>query len=131
MKIVVTGSRGWTDANEIRMALRYVRECARMTDDPHVLLVHGGARGADMMAENIAMELGGFSVKKVPALWEKYGKSAGYRRNVQMLDDYEPEIVLAFCLDGSAGTMHTVNAARSRRIPVNLYERWTPESPTS
>lgn len=56
--------------------------------------------------------------KVYPALWNKYGKSAGPIRNQQMLD-----IVYAFTydLENSRGTRDMVLRARKTKIPVILY----------
>lgn len=111
--LLVCGSRDWTDEAAIVNAL------ARYADRP-VTVIHGGARGADRMAGNIARRYG-FDVKTYPADWDRYGKRAGILRNLQMLDQ-EPAVVLAFCKDGSRGTQHTINEARRRGIPVEVTE---------
>lgn len=78
-------------------------------------LCHGAARGADSLAGKWAAERN-IPVKEYPAKWEQWGKSAGYRRNVEMIQDFSPEKVVAF--PGGVGTQHMVNIAKERGVPV-------------
>lgn len=107
-KIVICGSRSWSDAQKIIRVLKQIQH-PRM-------IVHGNAQGADRIAAEIAHKLG-FTVKAIPADWEQYGKSAGFKRNIAMLE-MEPEIVIAFWDGKSRGTQHTIDQAKDRGIPV-------------
>lgn len=73
------------------------------------------ASGADWLGYIYAQEHH-IPVLKFPANWALYGKSAGFIRNIQMLDEAKPELVVAF--PGGAGTAHTVREAKLRKIPV-------------
>lgn len=56
---------------------------------------------------------------------DRHGRSAGYRRNVQMLDrlaEVPHRYVIAFS-NGSRGTQHTIDHARRRDIPVRVVGR--------
>lgn len=107
MRILVCGGRDYSDVEKITSVLReYISE------DP--VIVHGAARGADSIAGNVAAELC-FEVEEFPALWGKHGKSAGFVRNIAMLDT-SPDVVIAFA--GGTGTGHTVREANARGIPV-------------
>lgn len=120
MKILVTGSRNWTDADPIMERLEelpYPWESGPY-GSRHTLL-HGDARGADRIAAEIAGEMG-WIVEPYPADWQSHGRRAGYLRNVQMLDQ-APDLVLAFQRNGSRGTQHTIDEARKRGIPVEVY----------
>jgi hypothetical protein len=70
------------------------------------------------MADTLARGLG-FEVHEYPADWKSYGRSAGARRSLAMLDE-EPDLVLAFHRRGSRGTAITVHEARRRGIPVEV-----------
>ncbi len=78
------------------------------------MIISGGAPGADTLAEVAAAELN-LETTIFPADWERYGRSAGPKRNLQMLDT-EPDLVIAFA--GGRGTAHTVRHALKRGIPV-------------
>ncbi len=108
--VLVCGSRGWDDPEQIR---------ARIAELPaHTVIVHGGARGADRMADKAAKELG-FPVVEIPADCKSLGRSAGLQRNLQMLD-LGPDLVIAFWRHESAGTGHTIREAKTRGIPVEV-----------
>jgi hypothetical protein len=61
----------------------------RLLDEEHQrhpigLLIHGAARGADTIAEGWARDRQ-IEYRGVPALWKRFGKSAGPRRNARMV----------------------------------------------
>lgn len=88
------------------------------TDD--VTLVHGKARGADQMAEAIAIELG-WDVEAHAAEWTKYGRAAGSLRNQAMVNA-GADICLAFPLPSSIGTRDCIRRAEIAGIPVRVIE---------
>jgi len=49
-----------------------------------------------------------------------YCKMAGIVRNIRMLDDWKPDMVIAFNRDNSSGTMHTVSEARKRGLILSV-----------
>jgi hypothetical protein len=113
--VLVCGSRGWADRTAIERRLRRLA--------PGTVVLHGGARGADRLAGTVATELG-LQVEVMPAQWDRYRRAAGPRRNLAMLAR-RPDLVIAFVtpsLAASAGTRHTVTAARARGIPVEIHE---------
>lgn len=111
MLVLVCGSRTWDNADAIRDVFQYLPEDTE--------IIHGGARGADRLAGDVAAEFG-FHVRP-PFLpdWESYGKRAGIYRNLEMLDA-KPDLVLAFWDGESTGTEHTISAARLRNINVEV-----------
>ena len=114
MKILITGGRDYTNIDKIREVLSEYR-------NEKVTFIHGAARGADTLGGIVAKELG-FEIKIFPAEWDKYGRAAGVKRNITMLDE-KPDIVLAFHedLSKSKGTKHCVNNATKRGISVKIY----------
>jgi hypothetical protein len=111
MRVLVCGSRDWLDFALLS------REVGRFPRGS--IIVHGGAPGADMQADRVA-RLNGYSVDRHSANWKHYGKAAGYIRNLAMLDT-GPDLVLAFQRNGSRGTQHTIDEARRRGIPVEVF----------
>lgn len=110
MKVLVCGSRTWTDEGAVRRRLAEL--------PPDAVILHGGARGADAMAARAAADLG-LQVRAYPADWGRHGRAAGLIRNVLMLDE-GPDLVIAFQRDRSRGTEHTVTEARRRGVPVEV-----------
>lgn len=86
------------------------------------VLVHGGGRGGDQIADEIARELG-IVVRRYPVDPALDGPwpEAGPRRNERMLRE-EPVIheALAFPGPSSRGTWHTVRLCEARGIKVRV-----------
>lgn len=114
MKVLVCGSRDWTDHEAIDRRLGGLPG-----EHEDITIIHGAAPGADTMAAHAAYRRG-FVPIAFPADWKTYGKRAGILRNLEMLDD-GPDLVIAFQRGESRGTQHTIDAARRRRIPVEVH----------
>lgn len=115
-KVLVTGSRDFTDVSIIQSALADERPGS-------MLVIHGGARGADSIAGQLARDAYGVHEVIVPALWDKNGKrAAGPMRNAAMLD-LKPDVVLAFFKQGAAniGSNQCVREAEYRHILVKEF----------
>lgn len=121
MKILVCGDRNWTDKKKIKDEL--VEVWKGLVNSTDIVVIHGGARGADTLAGEVAKELG-FRVKVFLADWEKFGKAAGPIRNIEMLNE-KPDLVLAFHCDlsKSKGTAHAVKTANKRGMQVKVIEK--------
>jgi len=87
-------------------------------EHPHtrLVIVHGGARGADRLAGMWAKSRG-VPVVVCPADWDAHGKSAGIIRNVEMLKKWIPAVVIAF--PGGRGTAHMMMIARKAGVYVH------------
>ena len=117
MKVVITGSRAWDDEWLFDVIIGGLLQQLKDEDKPFIV-AHGGNRsGADRMAQEWADI---FPVVRYPADWEKYGKAAGPRRNKFMLEDFLPDLVLAFFWHAgeNRGTQDCVDKARLMGIRV-------------
>ena len=76
MKVLVTGSRNFTANVVMKKALDRLKPSS---------IVHGAARGADTLAQNYAKK-NNITSYPHPAQWSKYGRSAGMKRNAEMLE---------------------------------------------
>lgn len=85
-----------------------------------LMIIHGGARGADRLAANWAFN-NRMEAEAYPADWNRHGRKAGPLRNQQMLDDGRPEYVAAF--PGGRGTADMVRRAKSAGIHVFHFDR--------
>lgn len=90
--------------------------------DRELEVVAGGARGADRLGASVARSLG-ITVIEIAAEWDRFGKSAGYRRNQQMADllvgrREEGHTVGVTAFPGGAGTGHMVRIARTENLRV-------------
>lgn len=121
MRLLITGSRQWIDSGlligETTIA---IGELWWRSHQP-VTVVHGACpSGADRMASEFIKSLRLDAVREEPhpAAWHEFGKSAGYRRNAEMVK-LGADLCLAFIVPGqSRGTEHTANLARAAGIPV-------------
>lgn len=119
LRILITGSREWTDRDVIRDAI--VREGrASGLSGQDTTIVHGAARGADLLAADVAREFN-CRIEAHPADWDRYGKSAGHHRNAEMVA-LGADVCLAFPLPGARGTWDCVRKAKAAGIPVTVYE---------
>lgn len=104
-KLAIVGSRTFLDLEAVRSFVRQVHATGE-----NVEIVSGGAQGVDKAAELEARRLG-MPVKIFAADWNTHGRSAGYKRNVEIVA-YSDEIVAYW--DGvSSGTKHTIDIAQS------------------
>lgn len=107
MRVLVCGSRDWTDKALLELTLSAL--AAGET------IIHGDClTGADAMADRWARHCL-LPVERFPADWKKYGGRAGPIRNQQMVDT-KPELVIAF--GTGKGTEDCVRRAKKAGIDV-------------
>lgn len=114
-RIVVGGSRYFKDYTLFSAVMD---EClSNIKNRYELIIVSGHCAGTDLMAERYAADHG-YAVEVYPAEWQKYGKSAGPRRNQQMVEvaDY----AVAFS-SGGRGTQSLIRYAEKKGIPVRVY----------
>jgi hypothetical protein len=121
VKVIIAGSRSINDFS-------IVEEAIRDSQFPITEVVSGGARGVDKLGEEWA-DKNMVPIKKFPAQWGKYGKSAGPIRNREMAE-YADALISIW--DGnSRGTMSMVREAKRaglRTFCINNFwnnTRWT------
>lgn len=122
-RVLVTGSRDWTLWMTLEVALE-VEYTLAQAEGRRLVVVHGGARGADAMAETWAMRKGhGVVVERHPARWRMggvYNPYAGLVRNREMVKA-GADVCLAFIRSGSRGASHCARLAEEAGIPVNYH----------
>jgi hypothetical protein len=119
MRVIVTGSTFWTDADAIR------RELAKLP--PGTIVIHGDCDGVDALAGQVALELGLIveAFHKQPDDYRRYRLAAWKALNERMLAS-GVELVLAFHpeLDrpGQArGSNHLLDLAREHGVAVQGF----------
>lgn len=123
-RLLVTGSRHFNDGFSARDALRTAwMDLSAKEFGEEVVLVHGGAPGADTLAHNIWTQHGGPHIEVHPADWEQYGKAAGPIRNQEMVA-LGADLCLAFFDEHpNRGTHHCVSLAEAAGIPVRRIQK--------
>ena len=96
MKIAIVGSRNLTVTDLQRYLPKGVTE-----------IVSGSARGIDTCARKYA--------------YEKYGRSAPLKRNLQIID--YADAVIAFWDGKSRGTKYVIDACKNKRIKITIYKK--------
>ena len=114
-RIVIAGCRNYNNYDEAKQYIDFCLSDIRKAND--IVIVSGGASGADTIGERYAEE-NGFKVEKYPADWKNYGRSAGPRRNKLMAEvsDY----VICFWDEKSKGTKSMIDYARKCGKPVKI-----------
>ena len=109
-RLLVCGGRDYRDAATVARVLDAVLRKHGIAS-----IIQGGADGADRLAAEWGWD------HKIPvgtfnADWKAHGRAAGPIRNKKMLDEGEPDAVVAF--PGGRGTADMVRQARAANIKV-------------
>ena len=106
MKLAVIGSRTFNDYNRLKSILDKIHNFKYIE-----LIISGGANGADLLGEKWAKENHIKTLVFKPD-WDKFGKSAGYKRNIEIVNS--SDTVIAFWDGVSKGTQHSINIAKEQ-----------------
>ena len=113
MRIIVAGGR---DFNDYELLCRKLDFFLSSTENP--VIVCGEARGADSLGKRYALERG-IPVISFPADWDRYGKSAGFRRNKEMAAN--ADALVAFWDGKSRGTANMIELMVGRPVRIVKY----------
>ena len=106
MKLLIAGSRSITSF-----------DLASHVPEGAALVITGGAKGVDALAEEFARERG-IPTLTVKPVYERYGRAAPIRRDEEMVDMADAVLVI---WDGvSRGSRHTAEYARRKGKPVTV-----------
>ncbi len=110
MRTIIAGSRSVTDQVVLWHALD---NCGW---EPSLVLC-GKAKEADTLGEQWALDVN-LPIEYYPADWDKFGKSAGMRRNAEMANNAEALIAL---WDGfSNGTANMIANAKRKKLKIHI-----------
>jgi hypothetical protein len=110
-RVLVCGGRDFSDK-----ALAFRVLDGLHARQPITALIEGGARGADTIGREWAIQYRSIVVRTFPADWATHGRAAGPIRNQQMLDEGRPDLVVAF--PGGKGTADMVRRAKEAGVPI-------------
>lgn len=116
MRIIIAGSRNYDNTEDFFRRMDSIPDSAPWFLDI-TEVVSGTARGTDTMGEFWADHFY-IPVKRFPANWEKFGRSAGPRRNGEMAQ-YADGLV-AFWDGLSSGTRSMIDLAKGRGLKVHI-----------
>ncbi len=110
MRLMVTGSRDWTNVAKLCAALSSVHEA-------DVTLIHGDCEGADHLARDFARTQG-WRVKAYPLELDRCGSPHAYHARNQAMVDSRPDVCFAFPMPRSSGTWDAVRRAKAAGVRV-------------
>jgi hypothetical protein len=114
-RVLVCGGRDYDNRERVRRTLDAALAAAQSAGKVAVI-IHGNARGADLLADQYARERS-LKVIPFPADWNLHGRRAGPIRNIKMLTESQPHVIIAF--RGGNGTAHMMKIGREAGVPVH------------
>lgn len=115
MRVIIAGSRDIIDPLIVEDA---VSEFKKKSEQEITEVLSGCARGVDTLGEEWARK-NNINIKFMPANWEKYGRSAGYKRNVAMAG--KADALIAVWDGKSRGTGHMIDIAREYHLHTYVH----------
>jgi hypothetical protein len=114
MRCIIAGGRDFTNYIFMKECIDDLVEWGLVIEE----IVCGLAKGADSLGWHYANNHS-ILVKEFPAEWDKYGKAAGYRRNVEMAK--YSDMLIAFWDGESKGTNHMIATAKKYGLDYVVF----------
>lgn len=111
MKVIVAGTRTYRDIPTLYTILSTIVQHSDV-------VLQGGANGVDRLAAQWC-RTHAVACQEFPAAWERWGKSAGARRNGQMAR--QADALIAIWDGRSRGTAHMIQSMRALGKPVHVF----------
>jgi hypothetical protein len=114
-KLAIVGSRSFNNSELAEQLIHQIidKHHLKLSD---IIIVSGGAKGADKIAEDFATKHSLETIIFKPD-WVRYGKSAGMIRNKDIISN--ADIVIAFWDGSSKGTKNSIDHAK--KMSKQLY----------
>lgn len=114
MRLGIIGGRDFSNYDAVRHQLNLIRSRYSVS-----CIVSGGAKGADSLAERYANE---YNIKTLifKADWDKYGKTAGFIRNSDIVNN--SDLIIAFWDGNSKGTLDSINKALKTKTNIVVLD---------
>jgi len=114
-RVVVAGCRDYTNYLEAKL---FIDNCiSNIRKDNTIIILSGGCSGADKIGERYATE-NGYQVERFLPEWDKYGRSAGPKRNKSMAE--ASDYVICFWDGKSRGTKSMIEYAKMYNRPLRI-----------
>ena len=107
-RIVIAGCRNYNNFEEAKV---FIEECLKeFKENFTIIIISGCCSGADKIGEKYAEE-NGFKIERYPAEWQKYGRSAGPKRNRKMAEI--SDFIICFWDGQSRGTKSMIEYTKT------------------
>ena len=117
-KIAIIGSRDFDNIELFDFSISRIFETYEISNPE---IVSGGAKGADSFAKALAVK-NNLPYKEFLPDWKAYGKSAGPKRNKQIVE--YSDLIIAFWDGKSKGTLSSIQFAKelTKKLVVICYK---------
>jgi hypothetical protein len=117
LHLLIAGSRNYRDWETFERVTREI-----IGEEKEIVIVEGGASGADSMAKRFALE-NGLEVQEFKPDWKRYGRAAGLKRNDAMTAFIKEKNgrALYFWDEESKGTKQCIQSARKNDIGLLVW----------
>lgn len=112
MKLAIVGSRTFNDYDLLVKFIGKHYDTSEIT-----AIISGAARGADSLGMRYAID-NGYEFIEFPAEWKKYGKRAGFIRNVDIIKNCDE--CVCFWDGQSHGTKHDIELCEKMNKPYKV-----------
>lgn len=114
IKLIIAGTRTFDNYSLLK------DKCDKFLEGfDEIEIVCGMAHGADILGKQYALEKR-YSIKEFPANWQKFGKSAGMKRNLEMAN--YSNALIAFHDGVSKGTLNMIELARKKKLLTEVVK---------
>ncbi len=120
VKIIISGGRDFNRQDILNSFVSGILadiEFDMYLDNDEIVLLQGGASGADAMSKVFAYE-NAYATQEYKADWDKHGKAAGPIRNVEMAN--AAHVLIAFWDGKSKGTKHMIDTSIAHGLHVHV-----------
>lgn len=117
MRVLVCGGRNYVNADRVYLELDMIHK-----HTPITCIIEGGAKGADHLGFLWSCLREMRQHQRFRAEWKIYGKAAGPKRNLAMLVEGKPDLVIAFPDPDSRGTWDMVEKAKKAGVKTIVIE---------
>lgn len=114
---------GGRDFNHWQKYNRYLRKIDNFLKNYNdIEMITGCAKGADQIPYFYKVWYG-YNVKEFPANWDKFGKKAGYLRNLEMANyllTFDKKGAIIFWNGKSRGSKNMIEVCKEKEIPLRV-----------
>ena len=115
MKLIIAGSRNFINYTSLVVEVDNL-----LKEHPEIdTIISGDAMGADRLGARYALENGLYLIS-MPADWNKFGKSAGYKKNEEMAKT--AQACICFWDGQSKGTKHMIDLAKKYNLILKVVK---------